>query len=592
MSDPFAITTMSNTIQLDADRRGAASITVFNASGLALRGRAAVQTVPPGQPHAAWATLEGEVERDFAIGATEQVVLRVQVPADAAPGSYLLRLDMTDTRNPDERHSSGPSLTFVVPEPEVKPSRPVWIYIVPIVALLVVIGIILAVVLTRPRTVPDVVNLDRDAAWSAIEAAGFTLAEGAAEFSETVGAGLVARSEPPGGERVKRGSAVTIFLSNGPEPRFVTVPDVVGMAVAEAQDALEAAGLRQRRGASLYSDTVAAGRVAATDPAAGASVEPDTRVTWQESLGLEPTPMPDPPTICSGQTQQGATAWQQYGANGLYVDVDTSACGLTETPLYFTSLGGSSSHWITTGGTSIYNPTPTSLRIYLYNPDPINPDSANGLGWYVNWQAVTADLQADGICFGRTDPTATPWTPYNNDIVTNVPFTGCNFTEPPLVITSIGGVSNQWRTTGPTSLYDVTASGFTVYVNADESDINPDTARQWNWHINWLAVAPDLRLPTLCSGRTPEGVTAWQDYRGSAILVDVDASGCGFTAAPRYFTTLYGRSNHWVTTGGSAIYSASANGFRVYVRRIDADITPVRANDWGWSVVYLALPAE
>ena len=63
----------------------------------------------------------------------------------------------------------------------------------------------------------------------------------------------------------------------------------------------------------------------------------------------------------SGATTEGATDWQPYSGVGVYVDVNTTAGGFTNTPKYFTAIGGSSSHWATTGATSIYSPDPDRL---------------------------------------------------------------------------------------------------------------------------------------------------------------------------------------------------------------------------------------
>ena len=93
----------------------------------------------------------------------------------------------------------------------------------------------------------------------------------------------------------------------------------------------------------------------------------------------------------SGATVPGATNWQPYGNNsGVYVDVDTSGCGFTSTPRYFTSIGGRSRHWSTTGATSIYNPTPTKFRVYVRwaNGGTLTPAAANGRKWHINWFAV------------------------------------------------------------------------------------------------------------------------------------------------------------------------------------------------------------
>jgi hypothetical protein len=95
--------------------------------------------------------------------------------------------------------------------------------------------------------------------------------------------------------------------------------------------------------------------------------------------------------IGSGSTPAGSTNWMQYvGGKGVYVDVNTSGVGFTTTPLYFTSIGGNSSHWATTGATSIYTPTATGFRIYVRWDDYSNltPNDANSLGWHINWMGI------------------------------------------------------------------------------------------------------------------------------------------------------------------------------------------------------------
>jgi hypothetical protein len=91
--------------------------------------------------------------------------------------------------------------------------------------------------------------------------------------------------------------------------------------------------------------------------------------------------------IASGLTPAGATAWIQYGASGVYVDVNTSAGKFSAVPVYITSIGGNSSHWATTGATSIYNATATGFRIYVRWVDnsPLTPAQANANQWHINW---------------------------------------------------------------------------------------------------------------------------------------------------------------------------------------------------------------
>jgi hypothetical protein len=102
--------------------------------------------------------------------------------------------------------------------------------------------------------------------------------------------------------------------------------------------------------------------------------------------------------IASGQTPPGSTAWQLYAPagnpTGIYVDVNTTSGKFSSVPAYVTSIGGQSSHWATTGATSVYGPnvagtlpTATGFRVYVRWADgsPLTPAQANGFKWHINW---------------------------------------------------------------------------------------------------------------------------------------------------------------------------------------------------------------
>ncbi|MCI5117686.1 MAG: hypothetical protein D3913_06930 [Candidatus Electrothrix sp. LOE1_4_5] len=105
--------------------------------------------------------------------------------------------------------------------------------------------------------------------------------------------------------------------------------------------------------------------------------------------------------IACGSTEPGATEWIQYGGDaktGVYVDVDTSAASFTKTPIYTTSIAGKSSHWHTTGASSVYNPSPTGFRIYVRWSEldnPMTPETANQskFQWHINWIGIEPDDQ-------------------------------------------------------------------------------------------------------------------------------------------------------------------------------------------------------
>ncbi|WP_369053588.1 Stk1 family PASTA domain-containing Ser/Thr kinase [Kineococcus terrestris] len=81
------------------------------------------------------------------------------------------------------------------------------------------------------------------------------------------------------------------FFLAGPGA-WTTTPDVTGRDPDRAEAVLTAAGLGVER-EEAHSDTVPAGVVAATDPAAGERVRRDGAVTLVVSLGVEQHPVPD-----------------------------------------------------------------------------------------------------------------------------------------------------------------------------------------------------------------------------------------------------------------------------------------------------------
>ncbi len=112
-------------------------------------------------------------------------------------------------------------------------------------------------------------------------------------YDESIAAGHVVAQQPRSGSLVKRGSAVRLILSQGPNQ--VRVPDVTGRAPQAAQVTLAAAGLTAGETLAIYSDAQVPGLVALQTPAAGGVAPPATAVrlyTVAESPG-EIYVMPD-----------------------------------------------------------------------------------------------------------------------------------------------------------------------------------------------------------------------------------------------------------------------------------------------------------
>lgn len=105
-------------------------------------------------------------------------------------------------------------------------------------------GTVVQVVLSSgpaPRTVPPLGGLSAADAKAAVQALGLVYAELPAEFSDTVPAGAVARQDPARDTAVPRGTTINVVLSRGSD--VVAVPEITGLALQPAQDAVTAAGL-------------------------------------------------------------------------------------------------------------------------------------------------------------------------------------------------------------------------------------------------------------------------------------------------------------------------------------------------------------
>ena len=99
---------------------------------------------------------------------------------------------------------------------------------------------------------------------------------------------------------------------------------------------------------------------------------------------------------------------------------------------------------------------------------------------------------------GRTTPGATDWQQYpeKKGIFVDVDTSSADFSNKVVYITSLGGRSHHWKTTGGSSVYPSpvgpnTPSGrrFRVFIRwVDGSDLTPDIANGFGWHINWIGM--------------------------------------------------------------------------------------------------------
>jgi len=91
-------------------------------------------------------------------------------------------------------------------------------------------------------------------------------------FDDDVEKGLVIKQTPSAGTEVEKNSTVTIYVSKGPEVNEVSVPNVVGLSLADATNRIQSAGL----------DIISTGTgsvVISQNPAASSTVNEGTTVT-------------------------------------------------------------------------------------------------------------------------------------------------------------------------------------------------------------------------------------------------------------------------------------------------------------------------
>jgi eukaryotic-like serine/threonine-protein kinase len=110
----------------------------------------------------------------------------------------------------------------------------------------------------------------------------------------------VTAQNPAAGDKIKKGSTVTINVSRGAKP--VTIPDVTGQPYANAESALRGLGFSVGR-VDVQSDQQPAGVVLSMDPPQGTAAPKGSKITLTVSKGPATTQIPD----VTNQTQSDAS---------------------------------------------------------------------------------------------------------------------------------------------------------------------------------------------------------------------------------------------------------------------------------------------
>ncbi|CAN5598389.1 Stk1 family PASTA domain-containing Ser/Thr kinase [soil metagenome] len=167
--------------------------------------------------------------------------------------------------------------------------------------------------------VPDVGTLPQAAAEKALTDIGL-VPDVTTEENGDVEPGTVIRQTPAPETEVAPGSPVQLVVAT--EVGKVNVPGgLVGVPLAQAQAAIQAAGLRFNNPTQAASDSVPEGSVISTDPASGTSVAKNSLVGIVVSTGVEQVRVP----TVTGQNESEATSTLK--AQGFNVDVTPQTVG-------------------------------------------------------------------------------------------------------------------------------------------------------------------------------------------------------------------------------------------------------------------------
>lgn len=94
---------------------------------------------------------------------------------------------------------------------------------------------------------------------------------------------------------------------------------------------------------------------------------------------------------------------------------------------------------------------------------------------------------------GQTKPT--DWKVYTSEgLVVKVDISHLELKNPPIVITSIGGVLNHWSLVGGSAVYNVTANNFSVFIQWSQGGpLTTSQAVKYGWFLNYAVFNQDCQ---------------------------------------------------------------------------------------------------
>lgn len=155
--------------------------------------------------------------------------------------------------------------------------------------------------------VPNVKGMSQDDASQLLSDNNLETGQILQDYSRKWPQGQIMRTDPAVGTPLKRGTAVSLTVSMGPEP--VVVPSVTNQTVEQAQAALSAAGFRVKT-TEQYDDSVALGRVISSNPSGGTTAYRGDTVRLVVSKGSEYISVPG---VVGMDTESAKATLEQAG---------------------------------------------------------------------------------------------------------------------------------------------------------------------------------------------------------------------------------------------------------------------------------------
>ena len=226
------------------------------------------------------------------------------------------------------------------------------------------------IVATKEETVkvPDVRGMTYDEAKAELKKYDLGIKKAAEEEpSNDYAKGEIKSQDPEAGKKVKKNSTVTVVISSGEPAEKVKVPNVVDKSEADAEKILQDAGLKVTKGEPQNSDTIAAGNVISSDPAADTEVDEGTSVTIVISLGKEEVKVPDLKNRSAADAESALAAVGLVGsASQDYSDTVAAGNVISQSPESGTSVekGATVSYVVSLGPKTQTVEVPDVLRAY------------------------------------------------------------------------------------------------------------------------------------------------------------------------------------------------------------------------------------